>query len=373
MLKKNNNVRQSNFEVMRIISMLFVVMWHLILHGGLYEVGGTVKFVLEFFVLFGVVHINSFVLVAGYFQYNKEFSLRKFLKIVILTWFYKVLFVLLFYFLGLADITKVELLKELLPIDFRDYWYINCYLLLYLLTPWLNKLIRCMSQKEYRKLLIVGFVVFSIIPLVTNQGTVANNGYTIVHFMYMYLIGAYLRKYPIDKNVHFINYSKNKKQILFLAISLFCLIFNFMTLQFSHSLVVMDNSLLREIGSYLFNNNRLYSNPVVIVQSIFYFLYFSTLEIKNSKINFVSRVVLDVYLIHENYYMIFYIYEVLQTKIWGQFGLYNLILLVIMWTLIIFIACILLGLIRDFIFDFVGRRRLFVKTQDKFYNYLERF
>ena len=191
--------------------------------------------------------------------------------------------------------------------------------------------------------------------------------------MYMYLIGAYLRKYPIDKNVHFINYSKNKKQILFLAISLFCLIFNFMTLQFSHSLVVMDNSLLREIGSYLFNNNRLYSNPVVIVQSIFYFLYFSTLEIKNSKINFVSRVVLDVYLIHENYYMIFYIYEVLQTKIWGQFGLYNLILLVIMWTLIIFIACILLGLIRDFIFDFVGRRRLFVKTQDKFYNYLERF
>ena len=367
------NVRQSNFEVMRMLSMLFVVMWHLILHSGLYELLGTIKFCLEFLVLLGVVHINSFVLVTGYFQSEGKFSLKKFFKLFFLTWFYKALFVLIFYFLGLRDISKLELFKELMPIDSRDYWYVNCYLGLYLLSPWLNLFIRSIDQKEYRSLLLVGFILFSIIPLITNQVTISNDGYTIIHFIYMYLIGAYLKKYPIEKNYHFQYYSRCKRQVIFLGISIFCLFFNFILLQFSHSLVGSNNSLLNEMGNYLFNNNRLYSNPVVIIQSIFYFLYFSTLKIKKFKLRSISKVILDVYLIHENYYMISYLYFLLKTRTWYQYGAELIILMVIVGSILIFICSLLLGYVRYFISMFIGKRKFVIKIKEKFYCYLENF
>ena len=81
--------RQSNFELMRIVSMLFVVMWHVILHSNLYNSTGVTKFFLEFLILFGIVHINSFIIVTGYFQIDKEFKWKKFFQTFSITWFYK--------------------------------------------------------------------------------------------------------------------------------------------------------------------------------------------------------------------------------------------------------------------------------------------
>ena len=38
-LKRNSDlkVRESNFELMRIISMLFIILWHIIIHGHMIE------------------------------------------------------------------------------------------------------------------------------------------------------------------------------------------------------------------------------------------------------------------------------------------------------------------------------------------------
>ena len=58
-------VRQSNFELMRIVSMLFIIIWHIIVHGGIINCTGTLKLVIDFIYLFTVVHVNSFVLLTG--------------------------------------------------------------------------------------------------------------------------------------------------------------------------------------------------------------------------------------------------------------------------------------------------------------------
>lgn len=86
--------RQSNYELMRIISMMMVVMWHLIFHGGLFQNSqGVTKFILEFLVLFGAVNVNSFILLFGYFNYNKDFSLQRILLLIKTVWFYKIIFI----------------------------------------------------------------------------------------------------------------------------------------------------------------------------------------------------------------------------------------------------------------------------------------
>ena len=36
-MKKNDLVRESKFELMRIVAMLFIITWHIIMHGHLIE------------------------------------------------------------------------------------------------------------------------------------------------------------------------------------------------------------------------------------------------------------------------------------------------------------------------------------------------
>ena len=158
-MERKKSERLSNFELMRFISMVLIVMWHLILHSELYSsTSGATKFFLEFLVLLGVVHVNSFVLVTGYFQYDKKISLKKIVNLIKNVWFYKVLFVLIAILFFGKNISKLELFNELLPIDMRDYWFINCYLVLCILSPFINLLIEKMNQKQHRKILIVFFI-----------------------------------------------------------------------------------------------------------------------------------------------------------------------------------------------------------------------
>ena len=66
-------VRNSNYELMRIISMLFIVLWHVILHGNISSncANDGILAIFDVMLLFIIVHVNSFVLLTGYFQSGK--------------------------------------------------------------------------------------------------------------------------------------------------------------------------------------------------------------------------------------------------------------------------------------------------------------
>lgn len=363
--------RKSNFELMRIVSMILIIMWHLILHSGIYNTNGTQKLFLDFILLFCIVHINSFVLLTGYFQCKKEFSVKKFINTFNVTWFYKAIFAIIFFIAIPKTLSKLVLFKEIMPIDCKDYWYVNCYLAMYLLSPFFNKLIHSMNQREHKKLLIICFVLYSIIPLITNQGTISNTGYTISQLCMMYFFGAYFRMYPIEKDGYFKNCSHNKRQLTFLILWLTFFLINFMTLCFSKVLLKTDSIFIREIGGYLSNNNQIYSNPIIIFQSIFYFLYFSTLKIKSKFINKISVCVFDVYLIHENYYLWNKLYIWLGVMNFLKLNAYTMCMLIVVYSIMIFSVCIIIGNIRKIIFDFISNRKIVKKINIAVSNYVK--
>lgn len=373
-MKEKTKIRQSNFELMRIISMIMIVMWHLIFHSVLFDQAtGVTKFVLELLVLVGTVHVNSFILLTGYFQSDKDFSLKKFLSIIKTVWFYKVIILFFILFMGIRVTTKLEIFKELLPIDTRDYWFINVYLVLYILSPYLNILINKMTQQQYRKLLIISFILFSVLPILTNNATVSNNGYTVINFCFLYFIGGYLRKYPIENNFHFRNYSTNKIQFIFFIILIFSLMMNFIIYQFSKQLILMNNALLNELGNNFIINYRSYSNPIVLIQSISYFIYFGTLTLKSNVINKIGKNVVDVYLIHENYYISSVLYTWIGVSKWLNYSGYAIIALTILVPIIIFAVCILISFIKGLFCNFLESRKIYRKVSNIFYNYIEKF
>ena len=99
--------RESKFELLKIISMLMIIMYHFILHGKVLDnTTGTLNEFMNFVRLLIVIHVNSFVLVTGYFQYNKKFKLSKVISLNNALVFYKILIMLVFLMFGLLTLDK---------------------------------------------------------------------------------------------------------------------------------------------------------------------------------------------------------------------------------------------------------------------------
>ena len=213
--------RSSNFELMRIISMFFIVVYHFLLTTGGQLITHTTGLINIFFVFLSliiIVHVNSFIIVSGYFQYDKKVSIKKVLSLIGMVWFYSTLIAIIFHITGLREFTFLEVLKIMSPFEYENLWFFKTYIALYLLSPYINILINNLDQKQHRNLLILLIVMYSVIATITNQETFSNTGFSIVHFIFLYILGAYLKKYPIKENIHFKNYSEKKKFLIFLSI-----------------------------------------------------------------------------------------------------------------------------------------------------------
>ena len=75
--------RDSNFEAMRILSMFFIVMYHIFVHGKVLEhATGKISILSIFIESILLVCVNSFILVTGYFQCEKKINFEKVIKII---------------------------------------------------------------------------------------------------------------------------------------------------------------------------------------------------------------------------------------------------------------------------------------------------
>ena len=74
----NQKMRDSNFELMRIISMFMIVVTHIIGHGYVVEnCDGLTETAVALLKCLLYVHVNSFVLFTGYYQCKGKFKLQK--------------------------------------------------------------------------------------------------------------------------------------------------------------------------------------------------------------------------------------------------------------------------------------------------------
>lgn len=179
--------------------------------------------------------------------------------------------------------------------------FILFYIVLYLISPYLNVFVNNTSKKKYGILLIILFIFCSIITRTTMQEFIANeDGYSLIHFIFMYLVGGYLRKYDGTINFKVLN-----KKITTMDKSNIFLIIYFIIgiIKFLFNYLGINNNILPEFVNvrlkYSFDR-LIYDDPLVILQSISYFLFFKNLKIKSSAINTLSLATNEVYLFHMN-------------------------------------------------------------------------
>lgn len=365
-------VRQSNFELMRIISMIFIVLYHILIHGQIIEhATGAMEVFLVFIESILLVHVNSFILLSGYFQCESKLKAGKVIQLNNMVWFYKV--VIMVALIGTGILAKPDLMTRLhtyFPIDYGTYWFIGSYLILYLISPILNKIINHSNQKELRRIIIVLFLIISIastfsLDIFFNTET----GRSLSTFILLYFIGAYCRKYPIDNSYFMKPFTKKAKTcIYFLIFITFALISTFCWIGYNH-LIPLGN-IASELGSIIGVAHISYASPIVIIETVGYFLLFGTLTFKNKWINKIAGCTLAVYLISENIYIRQMLYDYLGiTKVTAI--TFPFILQMILLTLIIFVICIIIEMIRKWIFKIIYNTKLAEKNRNWYRNYIK--
>ena len=370
-VKEKQSVRDSNYELMRIISMLMIVIWHILLHG-LVDVQSTgmLSFVIYFLEAILVVHVNSYMLVTGYYQCKKEFKRKKLIALNSQSWFYRVVIMLILCGYGIIEIGRKDFFQALFPLDYATYWFVQMYLFLYCFSPFLNRLIEKMSKKEFQILLMICLIVFSVLPTISMQIMVPiEKGHSLMSMVFMYLLGAYFRYYPIQESRILKVNTRRKNQLLFLLGFVMFSTIHFLILCFG-KILLTGGEISQYVGETIQFSFLSYGSPFVIISSLMYFFWFGTFEIKSKFINRVSSLTLGVYLIHDNPYMRQWLYPFLGFA--GEKVYTGVLILgkVFLCALAVFIVCALLEWIRQLLFKGINHLKITKWFQRKWRSYV---
>ncbi len=285
-LSKGVAARSSNLELFRIISMLLIVAHHYVVNSGLMASDGPVfadpmswrSMFLVLFGAFGKVGINCFVLITGYFMCKSRITAKKFCKLLLEIEFYAVIIWLIFILTGYETFSFMGFVKMISPVKSLSDDFTSCYLIFFLLIPFLNILIGHMSEKQHIKLLVLCLFAYVILGTVPKFRTSLNY---VSWFCVIYFIGSYVRLY--DKKLF--------RNTSFWGIS---------------TLIVLLVSLASVVGMVWIGESAYYfvadSNKFfAVVLAFSAFMFFKNLKIKNSRfVNGVAASAFGVLLIHAN-------------------------------------------------------------------------
>lgn len=183
--------RKSNFELLRIVSMLMIIVHHISL-GCPWPQGEVGKCVVLLVMQFGgKLGVDLFMLITGYMSIKSRFKVRSLLRVAFQTWFYSVAILLLFLVFARGDVNDVKMfIKSFIPNLSCLYWFVTFYIGVVLISPFLNALVAALGQDGTKKLLAVLLFAFSVIPTFVRLTFILNN---LAWFSFLYLLAGYMR------------------------------------------------------------------------------------------------------------------------------------------------------------------------------------
>lgn len=149
-MKKQIKQRDMNFELLRIIAMLFIIALHYIAHSRIVEkieVYSLNYIFMDAVRALSIISVNLYVLITGYYMIQSKIKIKKVIYIWILTLFYSIIMLIASIMLGRRP-QIVTMIKSFLPFSAGIYWFVTAYLALYILTPFINKLLLSLNKNN---------------------------------------------------------------------------------------------------------------------------------------------------------------------------------------------------------------------------------
>lgn len=324
--------RLSNFEALRVLSMLMI----LLLHANYSALGWprvahfteslTTSFLqLSTFEL-ELVSVNVFVLISGWFGIRS--SWKGLIRLVFLLFMSSSVMVSFIYlFTGEWPDTWLPMLQSSYQL-----WFILSYLALYMVSPVLNSYSEQTSKRSFAILLISFFCFqFLMFPIMDDF----NNGYSFLSFMGLYLLARFLRKYIVSLS----------------AIPTWCFASFYLLLSLCVAVILTVLALFTEATSFyeFFRWSSAYASPNVVLASVCLFLFFSRLQFSCLWINLLGAASLMVYATHQNVYVRPY-YSQWVNDLHTNYETWAFVLLLLLFVVVVYGLCVLLHLFSEMLF-----------------------
>ncbi len=197
--------RQANFELLRIVAMVMVIILHYLVKGAVAEdfVGSSAPVIYFAWLLeaFCLVAVNCYVLISGYFLVESEWKPGRAVSLLCQVLFYSLLIPVVLMLFGMIPVNSVSLYEWVgyaFPINTEHYWFATAYLLMYLFAPLLAAGIRQMDKRQLQ--IVTGLLLFffslvkSVVPIVFATDRF---GYDFGWFLCLFVLGGYIRRFGI--------------------------------------------------------------------------------------------------------------------------------------------------------------------------------
>ena len=339
---KTVSVRNSSIELLRILSMIMIVFHHFARHGEFQFLGYEMtapKLWYNFIIMGGKIGVNIFVMISGYFLINNKsmFNFQRIKKTWDQVFFYSVGFEVLFillYFVVKERFDLSNLLSSFFPITTSQWWFASTYLALYLVHPFLNKILVSLDKTTYRNVLLIAFLCWSVIPTFTKSSYESNE---LLWFIFIYSLSGYIRLYgfnPKYKNYHYAITALAVTGLTYLT-------------SIAISLIASKISDFNLESTYFYSMQSLLS----LIISVCAFMMFALTDMKSSRfINTTASATFGVYLIHENHYL----RNIFWQTIFKNSGYQDSLMIIpvsIVAVISVYVLCTVIELIRQYVFE----------------------
>ena len=315
--------RESGIELYKVIAIFLIVLSHVIqtLTEPNYVLGiGEGTFIniatattdlnillLAFFRICGALGNNMFFICSAWFLVNsKKMSLKKVIHMILDVWIINMIVLIALHSIG-VQLQISDTVKTFFPTTFANNWYITCYLLFYMIHPFLNRMLEQLSINEHLAFATILFVIYFIIPVLPLEEINLFFANEFVIFLATYVIVSFIKIYKNEWTEKL----KTNKCILFVSVISYIVLI--LCVDF---LGLRTNYFLNRLVRWNMNN------------SLFMFLIaFSSFNIMKKKefinrtINYLSSLSLLVYIFHENLAFRRYFRPVIEFSILNRFGI----------------------------------------------------
>ncbi len=348
--------RDSNLELYRILVMFLIVCHHFVVNSGVLEkmYDTPLSFNSIFLFLFGAwgkTGINCYMMITGYFMCKSYITIEKYIKLLAEILFYNIIISTLFFVFGyggIKDIINAFLIVR--NIDSSNF--IACFLIFYLLIPFINILLKNIDQKQHIYLLAVLAFLYVILGTLPKFSVTMNY---VSWFSFLYLVAAYIRFYPI----------KNRKW------GMWTLIFILVGILSVFVCIILGEKLDKKVAYRFVSDSNTFIAFMIGVCS---FMFFKKLKIKYNKvINIIGGSTFGVLCIHANSNtMRQWLWKtILDVKGHYEIQSYKLIIYSFASVFTVFVVCVVIDIIRkkfleNFFMDKIVNTRVFNKVKKGF-------
>ena len=213
--------RDARLDIIRIFSLFCVVAVHFLLNCGFYNeiVEGKKMLFMCIYKAFFIICVPMFITLTGYLKNKEKLSknyFKKIEKILIIYVICSIIYSIFTKYYLKQDMNFIIFIKNLLSYKGTEYsWYIEMYIGLFLLIPFLNLIYNNLNGKQEKRILMI--VLFCLIGLngivnIFKFGDIewwknpSTNGeyvqiipkwWTSIYPIFYYFLGAYLREFKL--------------------------------------------------------------------------------------------------------------------------------------------------------------------------------